>query len=65
MWQVSLLVGRAVVWLLCKTKSFLKSQKKSKEIAAGHHTSIVFALGEAERFMFGRLKPRIDAKRKL
>ena len=52
-------------WFGCfvRQNHFLKSQKKSKEIAAGHHTSIVFALEEAERFMFGRLKPRIDAKK--
>ena len=53
-------------WFGCfvRQNHFLKSQKKSTEIAAGHHTSIVFALGEAERFMFGLLKPRIDAKKK-
>ena len=52
-------------WFGCfvRQNHFLKSQKKSKEIAAGDHTSIVFALEEAERFMFGRLKPRIDAKK--
>ena len=53
----------AVVWLLCETKSFFKITEKVKRGCrrTPHFHCVCF--GEAERFMFGRLKPRIDAKK--